>query len=286
MPSPLANSYRYCERTARREAGNFYLAFRLLPRPKRLAMCALYAFFRMADDLADQDAPTETKRQKLALWREQMRQTLEGRFSHPLHAALYDAVSTFRIPGKYLEEVLDGVVMDLDLVRYKTFADLYPYCYRVASAVGLACLHIWGFSDENAKKHAEAAGIAFQMTNILRDLDEDAKRGRVYLPQEDLQRFQYAESQLQRRERNLAFTQLMRFEVERTKVYYDQAWPLLNYLDRPGRAVFLTMARTYHALLKLIEDHDYDVFSRRVRLSTWRKAGLALQALPIRWGWI
>jgi phytoene synthase len=160
------------------------------------------------------------------------------------------------------------------------------YCYRVASAVGLACIHIWGFSDEHAKKHAEAAGIAFQMTNILRDLDEDVKRGRVYLPQEDLKRFNYAEAQLQRRERNAHFVELMRFEVERTKIYYDKAWPLVDYLDRPGRAVFLTMARTYRGLLKLIEDREYDVFSRRLRLSALRKAGLALQALPVRWGWV
>jgi phytoene synthase len=286
MQSDLASSYHYCKQLARREAGNFYLAFHLLPRPKRLAMCALYAFFRVADDLADQDAPAEEKRQRLVSWRDQLQQALLGRFSHPIHAALHDSVLKFGIPMQHLEQVLDGVVMDLDVARFSTFADLYPYCYRVASAVGLACIHVWGYSDEHAKKHAEAAGIAFQMTNILRDLDEDVKRGRVYLPQEDLKRFHYAEVQLERRERNGHFMELMRFEVERTKTYYDKAWPLVDYLDRPGRAVFLTMARTYRALLKLIEDREYDVFSRPIRLSALRKAGLALQALPVRWGWV
>jgi 15-cis-phytoene synthase len=286
MPVDLANSYAYCQETARRKAGNFYPAFRLLPRSQRLSMCALYSFFRETDDLADEEAPTALKKQALKSWRGSLAQALQGSYSHPLHPALDHSVKQFGIPPEFLEEVIDGVEMDLDIVRYRTFDDLYPYCYRVASAVGLACIHIWGFSGQDAKKHAEAAGIAFQLTNILRDLKEDAQRGRIYLPQEDLVRFQYGEDELTRGECNDRFRDLMQFEVGRAKEYYDRGRPLVNYLNPPGRAIFMTMARTYRGLLNLIEKNRYDVFSKRLRLPRWRKVGLALQALPIRWGWL
>jgi phytoene synthase len=286
MQPDLRESYSYCEATARRKAGNFYPAFRLLPRSQRLAMCALYAFFREADDLADEEAPVEKKKEALNAWRTSLSQAMQGSYSHSLHPALHHAVEQFGIPLVFLEEVIDGVEMDLETIRYETFADLYSYCYRVASAVGLACIHIWGFSSQEAKKHAEAAGIAFQLTNILRDLMEDAQRGRIYLPQEDLARFHYYDDDLMRGVCNDPFRELMQFEVRRAKEYYDQAEPLVNYLNSPGRAIFLTMSRTYRGLLNLIEKRRYDVFSKRVRLSRWRKAGLALQALPIRWGWL
>jgi phytoene synthase len=174
--------------------------------------------------------------------------------------------------------------MDLEPVRYDTFADLYPYCYRVASAVGLSCIHIWGFERPEAKCYAESAGIAFQMTNILRDLAEDAARERVYLPREDLDRFGYTVEQLYRGERGGNFRRLMRFEVERARSYYEAARPLGGLLRPAGRAVYLVMARTYGGLLEAIEKRDYDVFSKRVRLSRWRKLWLALSALPVRWG--
>src|SRR5262249_50086893 len=156
--------------------------------------------------------------------------------------------------------------MDLEPVRYATFAELYRYCYRVASAVGLACIHVWGFDGDRAKEHAEAAGIAFQLTNILRDLGEDAARGRVYLPDEDLRRCGSAAERLGRHERDDRFRELMRFEVERARGYYDAAGPLVPLLRPAGRAVFLTMMRTYRGLLDLIERRNYDVFSRRVSL--------------------
>jgi phytoene synthase len=189
------------------------------------------------------------------------------------------------IPLDYIHSVLDGVEMDLEPVHFGTFADLRKYCYRVASAVGLACIHIWGFADQEALEFAEKAGIAFQLTNILRDLAEDAARGRVYLPQEDLDRFGYRAGQLGRGERNEAFRALMRFQVQRAREYYDAAMPLTRLLPPPGRAVFWVMARTYRGLLDAIERRDYDVYSRRVRLSSWRKLFLALRALPLRWDW-
>jgi phytoene synthase len=284
MSESLAHSYAYCEQLARREAGNFYVAFRVLPRAQRRAMCALYAFMRLADDLADGPGPAADKHGRLDDWRRQLDRALVGGFNHALHPALYDAVKTYSIPREYLDDVLDGVAMDLGPVRYDTFADLYCYCYRVASAVGLCCIHVWGFSDARAKGHAESAGIAFQLTNILRDLAEDAGRDRVYLPREDLERFGYAEAQLRRGERNDAFRALMRFEVERARDYYRAARPLLGFLSPSGRAIYQVMARTYAGLLDVMERRDYDVFSRRVRVSAWRKFQFALQALPARWG--
>jgi phytoene synthase len=286
MTPSLARSYRYCEEVARREAGNFYHGFRVLPRPQRLAMCALYAFLRIADDLSDEPNTEDDKSRLLAQWRQGLDQCLEGRFAHPLHEALHHTVTRYAIPPRYLHDVLDGVGMDLRPARYDTFAELRLYCYRVASAVGLSCIHIWGFRDERAKVYAENAGLAFQMTNILRDLGEDARRGRLYLPTEDLQRFGYDPERLQRGERDEHFRELMQFEVQRARGFYAAAWPLVTLLPPAGRAIFLTMARTYRALLDLIEQRDYDVFSSRVALSPWRKVLLTLGALPARLGWV
>ncbi len=286
MTPDIARSYAYCERLARREARNFYGAFRVLPSAKRQAMCALYAFMRVADDLSDGPADMANKQDSLAAWRENFHRALAGEYEHPLHPALHHAVETYAIPPEYLEAVLDGVEMDLQPVNYATFGDLQLYCYRVASAVGLACIHVWGFKDGHARAHAESAGLAFQLTNILRDLGEDAERGRVYLPREDLERFGYDEEALRRGQRDERFRALMRFEVERAKGYYERAWPLAPLLEPAGRAVFLAMTRTYRALLEAIERRDYDVFSGRIRVSRWRKLLLMLQVMPVRWGWV
>jgi phytoene synthase len=281
----LAASHAYCERLARREAGNFYPAFRVLPRPERRATCALYSFLRIADDLSDGPDTAERKRELLAGWRRDLDAALDGEYRHPVHPALHHTVTAYRVPREHLDAALDGVAMDLAAARFTTFADLRLYCYRVASAVGLACIHIWGFSRERAKAHAEDAGVAFQLTNILRDLGEDAARGRVYLPAEDLERFGYDPAGLACGVRDDRFRALMRFEVARARQYYDAAWPLLPLLRPAGRAVFLVLARTYRALLDEIERRDYDVFSSRVGVSRWRKLLLALGALPVRWGW-
>jgi phytoene synthase len=248
-------------------------------------MCALYAFLRVADDLSDGPGSPQDKRPALADWRRRLGRALASDYSHALHAALHHAVAAYAIPPAYLEAVLDGVEMDLEPVIYPTFAELYQYCYRVASAVGLACIHVWGFADPKAAAYAESAGIAFQLTNILRDLAEDAGRGRVYLPREDLERFGYGEAQLRAGVRDEHFRELMRFQVERARGYYARGWQLTGLLPPAGRAVFQVMTRTYQGLLDAIERRDYDVFSGRVRLSGWHKLALALQALPVRWGW-
>lgn len=286
MDASLADSFRYCEDLARREAGNFYPAFRLLPHEQRRAMCALYAYMRIADDCGDSDEPIEAKTQALEAWRSGLHAALAGSFTHPAHEALAHIVRRHAIPVQYLEAVLDGVAMDLGPVTYATFADLRLYCYRVASVVGLACIHIWGFTDSRATQYAEEAGLAFQLTNILRDLREDAERGRIYLPAEDLHRFGYDATGLRIGTRDAAFRDLMRFEIERARSHYDAGRALAPLLPPPGRAVFLMMSRTYRSLLDAIEARDYDVFTSRVRVSRWKKLGYGLAVLPVRFGWM
>jgi phytoene synthase len=286
MTVELARSYKFCEEVARREAGNFYPAFLLLPAPQRRAMCALYAFMRIADDLSDEPMPTAEKRRKLADWRIGLRLALLGTYQHESHPALHDTVAKFRIPVKYLEAVIDGVEMDLEPTCYHTFAELRNYCWHVASVVGLSCIHVWGFRGASATRYAEDAGIAFQLTNILRDLGEDAGRGRVYLPQEDLDRFGYNVDRLKQGVCDGSFHELMRFQVQRARAFYRSGWRLVRRLPPAGQAVFLMMGNTYRGLLHEIESHDYDVFRSRMRVPRWKKLVFALAALSIRFGWI
>jgi phytoene synthase len=285
MTPTLAASYAACETIARRAASNFYPMFRFLPAPQRRAMCAIYAFMRIADDIGDEPGVVDTKREQLQHWREGLRLALAGAGDHAIHPALADTLRRFAIPAKYLEGALDGVEMDLSPAHYATFVELQNYCYHVASVVGLACIHIWGFHGERAEEYAINAGIAFQLTNILRDLGEDAARGRIYLPSEDLERFGYGAEQLRQSVRDERFRELMRFQIARAREFYEAAWPLVPLLQPAGRTVFLAMARTYRALLDEMERRDYDVFSKRVRVSRWRKLMVVLGALPARWGW-
>jgi phytoene synthase len=248
-------------------------------------MWALYAFLRIADDISDEPADLDQKRQRLTDWRFGLEAALAGAGNHIIHPALGDIVRRYRIPPVYFFDALDGVEMDLTARYYESFSDLENYCYRVASVVGLSCIHIWGFQGERATEYAIKAGIAFQLTNILRDLAEDAARDRVYLPREDLARFAYTPDGLRQGVRDHRFRELMRFQIARTRWFYDAAWPLVPLLQSPGRAVFLVMARTYRALLDVIEQCDYDVFSTRIRVAPWRKLAYSLAALPARLGW-
>jgi phytoene synthase len=282
----LARSYAYCERLAQRAASNFYPTFRILPAPQRRSMCALYAFMRVADDLGDTLRTLAEKEVALTHWRRQLGQALQGEYTHPIFPALHDTVTRYQLPEVHLQDLLDGIDMDLRQPSYGTFAELYGYCYRVASAVGLSCIHIWGCAEDGAKDLAEKAGIAFQLTNILRDVREDAGLGRIYLPREDLEHFGYGVDELQRCERNDRFRALMRFQVERARGYYAASAPLAGLLPAAGRAVFLVMKGTYQGLLDAIEQRAYDVYSSRVQLSRWRRIRLAMQAVPVRLGWM
>ena len=276
-------SYAWCERLAKRAARNFYLAFRLLPAAQRRAMCALYAFSRVADDLADAPSPAEQRRARLRQWRAGLHASLAGEYRHPAYPALADAVRRFGIPVRHLEELLDGVEMDLGTARYRTFADLSRYCYHVAGAVGLCCVRIWGGAGSDPRL-AEAAGRAMQLTNILRDVAEDAGNGRIYLPAEDLERFGVPDSQLEAGPCDERFRAMMAFQAERARRAYDEAAPLAGQLPPPGRAVFLVMLGIYRALLDQIERRGYDVFGSPARVPTWRKLWLAASALPVRMG--
>jgi len=245
-------------------------------------MCALYTFMRIADDLSDEAAPLDVKRKQLADWRRGLQSAIAGTPTHPSHAALADTVARHHVPVRYLEAVIDGVEMDLEPVAYRTFAELRNYCWHVASVVGLSCIHIWGFHGASAIRFAEDAGIAFQLTNILRDVGEDAARGRIYLPQEDLDRFGYSADRLRNGVCDAAFRDLMRFEIARAHDFYRNGWRLVPRLAPAGQAVFLMMARTYRGLLCEMEKRDYDVFRSRVRVPRWKKLLFALSVLPAR----
>jgi phytoene synthase len=280
MASPVAESYDYCRAFARRTARNFYYSFLTLPRDRRRAMCVLYSFMRVTDDLGDSDHPDEVRAAELQKWRESLLQARDrGPCEHPVLPALIDVIERYNVPITYLLDVIAGVEMDVRPVGFATFGELAGYCYHVAGAVGLACIHLWGFHDERALAAAVDCGTAFQLTNILRDLREDTDRGRVYLPEEDLVRFGLARDDLSRGCHDERFKRLMEFEISRARDYYARSGALAGYLDPAGRPILETMRRIYGGLLDEIERRRYDVFTRRVELSCGRKLFIAGRVL-------
>jgi phytoene synthase len=274
---PVETSYEYCRRVARRRAKNFYYSFVLLSRPQRNAMCAIYAFMRYCDDLSDEPG---ANRAAIDKWRAEMEAALAGRFSdHPVWPAFHHTVRRFCIPHEYFREMIDGVLSDLEPRRFETFEQLYRYCYQVASVVGLTTIHIFGFDTRSALPLAEKCGVAFQLTNILRDIREDAERGRIYLPIEDLRRFGVSEEDLCAGRRDEPFLKLMGFEAERARAYYDESRPLLDLIHPRSRASLWALISIYSRLLERIEGSNYDVFRRRVRLPLWEKSWIVWRAL-------
>jgi len=280
-----AEAYGFCRGVARREAKNFYWAFRVLPRPKSDAMCAVYAFMRKADDLADDESETIADRRTLmAEWVRGWRAARSGgETADPVFVAMGDTQQRFGIPGDLLEELVRGTTMDLqplkeagnDLQTYATFEDLYAYCYLVASVVGLVCIHIFGYTDARAEKLAEETGVAFQLTNVLRDVREDVERGRVYLPVEMMDEFGVSVDRIRElskgaamgeRERSLLATLGIRAEK-----YYVSGKKLIPLLDRDSRAAMWVLLTIYHRLLREIAGRRMDVFRARVTVSTRRK---------------
>jgi phytoene synthase len=286
MDRTLGASYGFCGVLARREARNFYYAFLLLPSAKRRSMCALYAFLRHTDDLADRPAAAIDKARALDTWRLELEAALAGRGTvWPGFPALADTVARHSIPADLLEKAIDGVSMDVEARRFVTFDDLADYCYHVASVVGLSCLHIWGYRSEagKAERLAESCGIALQLTNIIRDVREDARNGRIYLPEEDLARFGVEPGELTRggspSDRVRA---LLAFEGERAYEYYAQANPLTPLVNRVGRPVLQTIVGIYRALLDEIVRRDYHVLDGRISLPPWYKLAVALRAMTNR----
>jgi phytoene synthase len=273
----VEESYRYSVRVARSRAKNFYYSFILLSGQQRKAMCAIYAFMRYCDDLSDEPGATRAPMER---WRAELEEALEGRFgAHPVWPAFHHTVRRFGIPHDYFRQMIDGVTGDLEPRRFETFDELYRYCYQVASVVGMTIIHIFGFDTRSALPLAEKCGIAFQLTNILRDVREDAASGRVYFPAEDLRRFGVTEDDLRAGRRTPEFLKLMRFEAARARAYYNESAPLLDLIHPRSRSSLWALISIYSRLLERIEAANYDVFTRRVRLTLIEKSWIVLRAM-------
>ena len=287
----LDAAYAVCRAIARREAKNFYYAFVALPRPKRNAICAIYAFMRQADDLADDEAmPIEERRIRLDAWTAAWKATCAGGPTvDPVFVAVRDATARYRIPAVLLNELIAGVTMDVDAAKsgapdtYATFNELYRYCYLVASVVGLVCIRIFGYSDPRAEKLAEETGVAFQLTNILRDVEEDAERKRVYLPLEDLAAHGvgFESVLLHKKGAGLAENEraILREIGRRAERYYASAQELMPLIDKESRPALWVLVAIYHALLKRIEAADFDVYSRRISVPAATKISILISGL-------
>jgi len=283
----LRASYAACQQVAREAGSNFHGSFLRLPREKRHAMDVLYAFMRHTDDLADSPEPAEQRREALNNWRTALDLVLrEGPSAslpgvdprgEALLPALAEVVARYGIPAHSLEMVIDGVEMDLTRRRFETFDELVVYCEHVASAVGLACIHIWGFSGPEALEPARQCGLALQWTNILRDLAEDAREDRIYLPMEDLRRFDYPDDGFLRGVTDDRFRRLMTLQTDRAEAFYREGAGLIHLLHPDGRRTFGIMMSVYRALLEKIRRRPEAVLQKRLRLSRPHKLRIALR---------
>jgi phytoene synthase len=268
-----AESFAWCRQVARTRAKNFYYSFVLLDKAQRDAMCAIYAFMRYCDDLSDEPGASRAAIEK---WRTALDEALAGRFDgHPVWPAFHHTVGKYRIPHEYFHHMIDGVASDLEPRRIATFDELYRYCYQVASVVGLTTIHIFGFQSEAARPLAEKCGVAFQLTNILRDIKEDAGLGRIYLPADELARFGVTEQQLQQGEQ---VQELFKFQGARARRYYEESSPLLDLIEKRSRPSLWALIEIYKRLLQRIEESNYDVYRRRIALPTSEKLWIVLCA--------
>jgi phytoene synthase len=265
----------YCRQKAAASGSSFYYSFRFLPPPRRRAIIALYAYCREVDDVVDEVSDPTVARAKLAWWRREIALVFAGQPSHPVALALQPVVREYDLPEAHFQMVIDGMEMDLMQHRYLDFAALELYCHRVAGVVGLMSAEIFGYTDPATKGYARDLGVAFQLTNIIRDVGEDARRGRIYLPQDELQRFAVPPSALLRGEYSAAFRQLMRFEVDRARTWYERALVQLPAQDRKAQRAGLVMAAIYRTLLDEIAHDGYQVLDRRTSLTPLRKLWLA-----------
>ncbi len=273
----LRQAYLLAERIAAEHSKSFHLASGLLPEEKRAAVRALYAFCRTVDDIVDESSSSERVRQ-LEAWR-----TIITTASAPdgdlVAAAWVDSMSRYHIPRHYALQLIDGVARDLTQARYATFEDLATYCYGVASTVGLMSMHIVGFRDRKAVPYAIKLGVALQLTNILRDVGEDYCNGRVYLPREDMLNFSISETDIEMGKITPRWRKFMQFQIERARNLYEEAWQGIAMLERDGQLAIGASAVFYNGILEDIEKHDYDVFNRRARLSSWEK----VRRIPSLW---
>jgi phytoene synthase len=289
-------AYSVCKGITRTAARNFYYAFLVLPRRKRQALCAVYAFMRRCDDIADD--PTLSlpdRRQKLATWLDALHCAQQGHpTDDPIFLALTDAQRRFSIPAGLLDDLATGTAMDIEeplaqsteastlTVQYKTFEDLRLYCYRVASVVGLVCIHIFGYRDPAAEPLAERCGLAFQLTNIIRDVKEDASLGRVYLPEEDLSKFNLSAADLFNAPEVARIRPLLALEADRAREFYTAGDQLLAYISEDSQPALWVLVNIYRRLLEKIGEKQYDVFTAKVTLSTWEKLRVLGKGLLMR----
>ena len=268
----------YCAQKAAQSGSSFHYSFRLLEPARRAAITALYAFCREVDDVVDEVSDPSIARVKLVWWRTEIEAVYAGVPRHPVAVALVPVVRAFDLPKTHLQTVIDGMQMDLEKVRYLDFAELEAYCHRVAGVVGLMSAEIFGYADPATREYARDLGIAFQLTNIVRDVGEDARRGRIYLPQDDLARFGVPSSDVLRRHASPAFVELMAFEVARARTWHERALAKLPPRDRRAQRAGLAMAAIYRTLLDEIARDGYRVLDGRIALTPLRKLWIATRA--------
>ena len=280
MATELELAYDHCQQVTKENARNFYYTFRPMPSDKRRAMYAVYAYCRLCDDIADEDLTTDERRMGFEGVRRNLAASEPAGEHAAMYRALHDAAERFGIPYQYFEEVLQGVEMDMVKSRFADFEELREYCYKVASVVGLVCIRIFGYTAPEAEEYAVDMGIALQLTNILRDVKEDAERGRIYIPQDEMKRFGYTEAELQRGEVTDGFRALMSYQTARAREYYESSKGLFPLISADARACPKLMHATYSGILERIERAGFDVFTRRIGLS----AGTKLLLLARLWG--
>ncbi|MDQ7817001.1 MAG: presqualene diphosphate synthase HpnD [Melioribacteraceae bacterium] len=262
---------------AKESKSSFYYAFSLLSPQKRDAMNAVYAFCRKTDDIVDEShEPDDLKYEKLRKWRIEFEKALTGRSDYPLLNKVATIIRQFNIPLEHFYELIVGMEMDLQRKRYLSFDDLVEYCYRVASTVGLMCIEIFGYKNKSTRDYAVNLGLAMQLTNIIRDVGKDAVYGRIYIPQDDLIKFNYSENELLAKQYNPNFRSLMSFEAERAKDYFNKANQSLYFEDKPSMFPARAMQHIYSRLLQKIERSDYDVLNNHIKISKVEKAAISI----------
>jgi phytoene synthase len=265
----------YCKDKAAKSGSSFYYSFMFLPTQQRQAITALYAFCREVDDAVDEIADPEVAAKTLAWWRQEIEQTFNGKATHPVGLALQTALQNFELHQEYFLEIIDGMEMDLQQHQYPAFKHLALYCHRVASVVGLLAAEIFGYENRKTLKYAEKLGLAFQLTNIIRDVREDAERGRIYLPQEDLERFGVSNEDILALKQTPQLTELLKFEAERAHQFYQEAKTALPAEDRYQQRTGLIMSAIYEKTLEELEHDDFQVMRQRVSLTPLRKLWIA-----------
>lgn len=265
----------YCQDKAAKSGSSFYYSFLFLPEGQRQAIMAVYAFCREVDDIVDECTDEPVARTKLQWWREEIQRTFEGVPTHPVGQALRPALAQFNLAQEYFQEIIDGMQMDLDYDAYPSFTELSLYCYRVAGVVGLLAAEIFGYSDRRTNDYATDLGLALQLTNILRDVREDAERGRIYIPQDELRRFKVQANELQQPITSERVHALFEFQAQRAQSYYDRAFSKLPDSDRHSQRSGIIMAAIYRRLLDEIQADGFRVLEQRIKLTPLRKLWIA-----------